>query len=358
MRPCAGANTGTCADTTVRVRCPPGRSRNGPSPRRVGRRRSRRPTCAGSADVTTVPSVRTSSTDRAPERRGSPRPPQGARRRERHGHRQASTDQRSAATFSALDSARRLSVRRVVSPDWAMDTAVTPARTPRTMSSWSASSCPANVTCRGTCSPPRGGAGPAGGARPAGGAERRPSILAQRAPACRVCERDHNALNDRCPPKRDRPVAALQARLRTTADAPPMRRGLHAYQAPERHRRRARRPQPPPPAAPPARTRSRCRRQRRQGRVRPADDGAELPRRRLRPHRPHRGQGHGGRRRSPSGVEVFNLAGAGGTVGLARADEREGQRRPVHDDGPRRRRRDLHQRVRSRADRDHARSPS
>jgi len=45
-----------------------------------------------------------------------------------------------AATFSAADRADRLSLRLVVSPDWAMETAVTPASTPDTMSSCSASS--------------------------------------------------------------------------------------------------------------------------------------------------------------------------------------------------------------------------
>ena len=57
---------------------------------------------------------------------------------------------------------------------------------------------------------------------------------------------------------------------------------------------------------------------------RPADHGPQHPRRRLRHHRPRRREGDGRRRRSPTGTEVFNLDGAGGTVGLARTVNEKG----------------------------------
>ena len=47
-----------------------------------------------------------------------------------------------------------------------------------------------------------------------------------------------------------------------------------------------------------------------------------------------------------SGTEVFNLEGAGGTVGPRADREREGQRRPDDADGARRRRGVVHQQVR------------
>ncbi len=62
------------------------------------------------------------------------------------------------------------------------------------------------------------------------------------------------------------------------------------------------------------------------GRHRPApaaDDGAQQPRRRLRPDRPDRGQGHRDDGITDR-VEVFNVIGAGGTVAMARLMNEEG----------------------------------
>ena len=58
------------------------------------------------------------------------------------------------------------------------------------------------------------------------------------------------------------------------------------------------------------------------------------------------------------GVEVFNLAGAGGTVGLQRTGQREGQRQAADADGARRRRRRVHQQVQGHARPRPPRSPS
>ena len=59
-----------------------------------------------------------------------------------------------------------------------------------------------------------------------------------------------------------------------------------------------------------------------------------------------------------NGVEVFNLSGAGGTVGLAKLVNEKGNGDLHHDDGPRRRRRDVHQQVRGQAVRHHADRPA
>ena len=129
--------------------------------------------------------------------------------------------------------------------------------------------------------------------------------------------------------------------------------------APHRPRRPvASRPRSPSPACGATKDKAHRRRapplrRRREARHRPAVHGPQRPRRRLRHHRTRRRQGDGGRESITGTVQVFNLPGAGGTVGLQRDGQREGQRQARHADGPRRRRRGLHAEVQGHAQRHH-----
>ena len=71
------------------------------------------------------------------------------------------------------------------------------------------------------------------------------------------------------------------------------------------------------------------RRRRRHAGPRPAVPGAQRARRRLRHHRAHGGEGAWRTRSSPARCEVFNLPGAGGTVGLGRTVNESGNDRLV-----------------------------